>query len=91
MALPADTLAALKTLPVDDEGMVRLGDVARGFFHEQAQYAAGYFEGIHGRPVLTEGLRVRQDLNNYHANKLHQDDVAVFVERVLAHKKSLGR
>lgn len=66
----------------DDKGFVSFGDVARGLLNMQCQYASYYIDGVGGRPVLADGLRIVGDSGNYHSLKIHKDDIQVFVDRV---------
>lgn len=76
-------LEAIFSLPVDDDDMVNLGDVARQVLQQQAQYVSFYLTGLAGYPNLSDNLRIEADRFNYHANRIHKDDVVEFVQRVL--------
>lgn len=81
--LTSRQMETLASLPVDSDGMVSLGDVARQVLHQQAQYVSYYLTGIAGYPKLGNGLRIQSDGFNYHSNRIHKDDAAEFVRRVL--------
>jgi hypothetical protein len=74
----------------DADGYVRLGDVAVGILHGQSQYISRYAGGRHGSPDLGDGLRFKGSPADYHAMRIHGEDVPAFVERVLAHERSIG-
>lgn len=76
-------METLASLPVDSDGMMSLGDVARQVLQQQAQYVSYYLTGIAGYPKLGDGLRIQSDGFNYHSNRIHKDDAAEFVRRVL--------
>lgn len=71
---------------------VDFGDVSRQQLGEQCQYGSRYITGvINGWPNLGEGLRFtgfdsNGHVNNYHAMKIHRDDVEEFVRRVKAYQ-----
>jgi hypothetical protein len=67
----------------------------KGFL--QTQYLSQYSEGFAGKPNLGEGLRVSgggvhsgKGIDNYHAIKIHKDDVSIFVDRLESHLKTPG-
>lgn len=71
---------------IDEAGYVDFGDVARGELHMQSQYASRYVSGL-DREKLSDGLRITGDPNdNYHALRIHKDDVEEFVQRVRAQR-----
>jgi hypothetical protein len=80
----------IERLERDAEIYVRLGDVAVGILHGQCQYVSRYVGGRHGSPDLGDGLRFKGDPADYHSMRIHADDVAEFVERVLAHERAIG-
>ena len=67
---------------------IDFGDVSREQLGQQCQYGSRYITGvIDGWPNLGEGLRFTGfdddgHVNNYHAMKIHRDDVDEFVRRV---------
>ena len=67
---------------------IDFGDVSREQLGLQCQYGSRYITGaIDGWPNLGEGLRftgfdLHGRVNNYHAMKIHRDDVEEFVRRV---------
>lgn len=78
-----------------NDNFVDFGDVSRKELKMQCQYAARYIDGkIPGWENLGEGLRFtgfdsNGNINNYHAMKIHRDDVNEFVRRVKSHTSSL--
>lgn len=60
---------------------VDLGDVCRGRLSQQAQYGCRWSESV------GKGLRYQGDMRDYHAMKIHRDDVEEFVARVETYRK----
>ncbi len=87
--LSDDAQAAFDKLPVDEAGMVKLGELTRNVFNRQVQYISHYFDGVGGAVDVTAGLRVHKDTVSYHEYKIHKDDALLFIGRVLAHKGRL--
>lgn len=54
--------------------------------NEQNQYTARYLEGTDNFPDLGRNIRYGGDPADYHNVKIHEDDVATFVARILVHK-----
>lgn len=75
--------AAMDKLPVNEDGMVRLGDITFNVLGDQVQYISYYFTGT-GQPNLVEDLRVFTDSFSYHMYTIHQDDVMTFLRRLKA-------
>ena len=69
----------------DADGFVNFGDIAMGELRQQTQYASRYVYGsIEGYPNLGDGLRFKEyeeGRSNYHALKIHVEDVPAFVKR----------
>ena len=75
----------------DGNGFVDFSDIARGELRQQSQYASRYVDGkMEGYPNLGEGLRFEGDPSDYHSLRIHKDDLAEFVQRVISHKKASG-
>jgi hypothetical protein len=73
---------------MSDNDYVSFGEhVARRGVGQQCQYASRYFTGFHpDHPDLSEGLRfLRLDAGDYHSIRIHKDDVAEAINRVLTH------
>jgi len=78
----------LKGLEVDKDGYVEFGEVSRGILKEQCQHGSKFITGVSGYPMLADGLRtLNPDPGNYHAIKIHHDDVEEFVKRVAAYER----
>ena len=60
---------------------VELG-VVSGKLGMQTQYVAHYVHGLGSCPNLSGGLRIIDDISNYHMIKIHKDDVDCLVERI---------
>lgn len=69
----------------DQNGYVNLGDVSRNAFGRQAQHGCRYFYKLiaeaTGIPYLGEGLRILGTTENYHAMKIHRDDIEEAIRR----------
>ncbi len=74
----------------EPEPYILLGEVARTQLGEQCQYVARYVDGRHGFPDLGSDLRILGRVADYHSLKIHVDDVATFVDRILEHEKGIG-
>ena len=73
---------------VDKNGFCDFGHVSEVELDMQDQYASRYINGaIAGYPKLGEGLRILGDPSNYHALKIHKDDIDEFVRRVKEFRK----
>ena len=78
-----------------EEGYVDFGDVSRQQLDLQCQYGSRYIDGyIDGWPSLSKGLSnigfdIHGCVNNYHAMKIHRDDVEEFVRRVKKYNESI--
>jgi len=66
----------------NEDNYVNFGDVCRGQLGIQCQYGMYYLEGLGGYPNLSEGIRIKGDINWWHELKIHKDDVDEFVRRV---------
>lgn len=65
----------------DSEGYVLLGYVARGLLNMQCQYASHYIYGYGNKPCLKDDFRFKNvEKHDYHAIRIHQDDVERFVQ-----------
>lgn len=78
----------------DEDGYVPL-NVAADKIPQQTQYFCRFLTGWNygGRPALDEGIRWHdRDATggNYHAIRIHQDDVDTLVERVRAYYTDRG-
>lgn len=79
----------------DADGYVPL-NVAADLIPQQTQYFCRYLTGWElprGSTTLDEGIRWHDreaSGGNYHAIRIHQDDVRVFAQRVLDHYISIG-
>ncbi len=66
----------------DPSEWVCFGDLARNEMGQQCQYGSRYIDGsIEGWPCLGTGLRFRGSPENYHAVRMHVDDIPVFMQR----------
>lgn len=69
----------------DAEGYVNLGDVSRNVFGRQAQYGNRFFDKKMADamkiPYIGEGLRILGTTSNYHAMKIHKDDIEEAIRR----------
>lgn len=69
----------------DENGYVRLGDVSRNVFGRQAQHGCRFFykkiADAMKIPYLGEGLRILGTTENYHAMKIHKDDIEEAIRR----------
>ncbi len=85
-----------RRLRLDLANYVDFGDVSRQQLGLQCQYGSRYIDGyIDGWPNLGKGLRFigfdsGGHINNYHAMKIHRDDVEEFVRRVKSITKVFG-
>ncbi len=66
---------------------IDFGDVARNQMGQQCQYAARNLRD----PVLSEGVRWKGRVEDYHGLTIHRDDVATFVARVQAWRVATGQ
>ena len=59
---------------------------------EQVQYLSRYHTGAGSSPVLSEGLRITDPGvgGDYHAMKIHQDDVVEFARRIVGYRVERG-
>lgn len=70
-------------MEMDESGYVSFGDVARENLGMQCQYASRYITGFPDHPDLGKGLRfLNLDMDNYHAIRIHRDDVPEIVRRI---------
>lgn len=78
------------------DNYVSFGDIARSRLGQQCQYASRYIDGaMEGWANLGEGLRFtgfdrNGNINNYHAMKIHRDDIEEFVRRWQEHTNLKG-
>jgi len=73
-----------------EEDFENFGEVCRNKLNMQCQTGYYMLEGFHGYPVMKEGLRIIGNEMNYHAIKIHKDDVQIFIDRVNAMRKRYG-
>jgi hypothetical protein len=66
----------------EDPDYINFGDFVRKECGMQCQYASFYLKGIAGYPNLSEGLRLKGDLKDYHSIMIHKDDAVIFEKRV---------
>jgi hypothetical protein len=69
----------------DENGYVKLGAVADRLMM-QTQYVSHYLYGVGGKPDLSKGVRWT-DNSNYHAIKIHKDDVSVLAARIKENRR----
>lgn len=74
---------------IDNDGFVRLGDIARGLLRRQTQYVSRFIDNTDSEyPNLGESLRLKnvfregKGTGNYHDYMIHKDDIDTFVKRV---------
>jgi hypothetical protein len=84
-----------------DDRYVDFGDVARGRLGMQCQYASRYLTGVGATPALAQDLRwhggdpaalwrTLSPDGNYHALRIHADDVEEFVARADRWRRDRG-
>lgn len=89
------------TAPDSHDEYVPFGDVARGHLDMQCQYASRYLTGTGSAPRLGDDLRwhggdpdalwrALSPDGNYHALRLHRDDVDTFVTRAQDWRRQQG-
>jgi hypothetical protein len=66
----------------EDEDYIDFGDFSRRVLKQQCQYGSRYLSGIGGYPNLSEGLRVKGKVSDYHSLKIHKDDAVILKKRV---------
>ncbi len=82
------------TLLDRNDGFVSFHQVCLDQLGMQDQYACHYLDGSGGRPNLGEGIRFMRDPHDpsdYHAIRIHKDDVAKFILRVTKYKVESGQ
>jgi len=68
--------------PEDTKGDFILISPLSRFLGGQDQYLSHYFYNVDNRPILTNGLRIKNDSPcDYHQWKIHKDDVNEFIRR----------
>jgi hypothetical protein len=72
-----------------DPDYIPFGDIARQQIGMQCQYAKDYLDAD-DYPDLATGVRWKGRLADYHSVVIHKDDVAGFVERVIAFRRARG-
>jgi hypothetical protein len=80
-------LCTIRHPKFNDAGYSPFGDFSRNRLGQQCQYGSRYITGkIDGYPALGEGLRFKNlDDDNYHAIRIHRDDMDEFECRYRAH------
>jgi hypothetical protein len=73
------------TTITNEADFVNFGEISHARLGQQTQYASRFIDGTMGLPRLGDGLRFIMS-SNYHAIKIHKDDIEEFVERVLAYR-----
>ena len=74
---------------MDEEGFVKLGDIARGELKRQTQYISRFIDNTDPEyPNLGESLKFKnvfreeKGTGNYYDYKIHKDNIEEFVRRV---------
>ena len=77
---------------IDREGFVSFGVISHGLMNKQSQYARRYLNEKFSDeyPYLGEDIRLKGDLDDYHAFRIHKDDIEEFVERYEKYMKKIG-
>lgn len=83
------TLCDIVHAEFNDAGFAPFGDFSRGVLGTQCQYGSRYIMGrIEGYPALGEGLRfLHTDNGDYHAIRIHRDDMDEFARRYKAYQE----
>jgi len=60
---------------------------ASNLLGSQNQYTSRYLEGTGSFPDLGENIRYAGDPADYHSVKIHEEDIATFVARIVAYRE----
>lgn len=71
-----------------EEVYPRLEVVSR-VLERQTQYISFYIGGCGSYPDLSRGLRFIEDKGNYHATRIHKDDIDEFIRRIKEYTRDL--
>jgi hypothetical protein len=83
---------SIDALIMDEDNMVKLGEVTRNLLNMQCQYGSRYLDQkLQDSKFLGEGLRFSVEGSSYHDYLLNKDDVLEFVARVRQYRWNIGQ